>query len=419
MSAVADAPHPALAGAPWRVAASSRRLLDALEADGRPARFVGGCVRDGLKGLHREAWDVDLCTPEPPARVLALLERGRIKAVPTGLDHGTVTAVIDGQPFEITTLRTDVETDGRHAVVAFTDDFRADAARRDFTINAMSCDRAGRLFDYFEGEADLAAGVLRFVGEPGRRIAEDYLRVLRFFRFYARFGERPPDAATATALREGVAGMDRLSGERVRVELSKLLDAPDPRASVAWMDELEVLAWTLGGEVTRTLFERLVPIEPAPDPWRRLAALVRGAERPEATAEALTARLRLSNAEADRLVRLVRLVARRVDRADDATLARALYLDGADGVLASGLFALARDGEDGDAAREVVARVERREVPRFPLKGRDVVAAGVEPGPAVGRVLRRAEAAWLAAGCRADRAELLARLPAWVGEDTR
>jgi poly(A) polymerase/tRNA nucleotidyltransferase (CCA-adding enzyme) len=412
---VAGTPDPALVAAPWRRAAASQRLLDALEAGGRPARFVGGCVRDSLKGLERAAWDVDLCTPEPPERVLTLLERAGVKAIPTGLDHGTVTAVVDGQPFEITTLRRDVETDGRHAVVAFTADFRADAARRDFTINAMSCDRAGRLFDYFDGRADLAAGVLRFVGEPGRRIAEDYLRVLRFFRFYARFGTRAPDAATAAALRAGVAGLERLSGERVAAELEKLLDAPDPRAAVAWMDELGVLAWTLGGAPDRTLFDRLVAVEPAAEPWRRLAALVRGADG--AGARALAARLRLSKVDAARLERLVGVAAERLDRADAAALARTLYREGREGALAAGLFALARDGTDGDAAARLEARIAAAPVPTFPLKGADVVAAGVAPGAAVGRVLKRAEAEWLASGCAADGAALRARLPALVAAE--
>ncbi len=411
-AAVAGAPHPALVEAPWRRAATSQQLLDALEADGRPARFVGGCVRDSLKGLHRDAWDVDLCTPEPPERVAALLERASIKAIPTGLAHGTVTAVVAGQPFEITTLRRDVDTDGRHAVVAFTDDFAADAARRDFTINAMSCDRAGRLFDYFGGLGDLAAGVVRFVGEPRRRIAEDYLRVLRFFRFFARFGAAPPDPATAAALRDGVAGLDRLSGERVRVELLKLLDAPDPRAAVAWMDRLGVLTWLLGAGGERGLFDRLVALEPAPDPLRRLAALVRGA--PETDAASMARRLRCSNAEAARLERLTAVAAERLDCAEPARVRRALYRHGRDGALAAGLFALAAASVDGEAARDLAARLAKTPVPEFPLAGRDVVAAGVAPGPAVGRVLARAEAVWLAEGCEADAAALRARLPEWI-----
>jgi len=404
----------ALVHAPWRVAATSRRLLDALEAAGRPARFVGGCVRDSLKGLRRDAWDLDLCTPEPPDRVLELLARAGIKAVPTGLAHGTVTAVVNGQHFEVTTLRRDTATDGRHATVAFTDDFVADAARRDFTINAMSCDRDGRLFDYFGGRADLAAGVVRFVGEPARRIAEDYLRVLRYFRFYARFGEAPPDAATAAALRAGLAGMDRLAGERVRAELLKLLQAPDPRAALFWMDRLGVLAWTLGAPVDRGLVERLVAIEPAPDAERRLAALVRGASPPEP--EAVARRLRLSGAETARLVRLASAPLARLDRGDCADLRRALYRHGADDALALGLLALARDGDHAPAV-DLARRLAELPTPVFPLSGRDVVAAGVAPGPAVGRVLARAEAVWLAAGCRLDRDALLARLPALVAED--
>jgi tRNA nucleotidyltransferase/poly(A) polymerase len=278
----------------------------------------------------------------------------------------------------------------------------------------MSCDRAGRLFDYFGGLADVEAGVLRFVGDPRRRVAEDYLRVLRFFRFYARFGERPPDPATRAALAEGVTGLDRLSGERVRVEVLKLLEAPDPRAAVSWMAELGVLAWILGGSAQRTLFDRLVAIEPAADPVRRLAALLRDAGGPDAAA--LAARLRLSNAEAARLTRLVAVTLVRLDEADGATLARALYRDGRDGALAAGLFALARAGTDGGRAARLAARLKSAEVPVFPLKGGDVVAAGVTPGPEVRCVLRRAETLWLAGGCAADRETLLAHLPALVAE---
>src|SRR5690606_6891995 len=189
-----------LAGQPWLRAASSRRVLAALEADGRPARFVGGCVRDGLLGRAVEG-ELDLATPERPQQVIRLLERAGLPAIPTGLAHGTVSTIADGRHFEITTLRRDVATDGRHAEVEFTDDFAADAARRDFTINAMSCDRAGRLFDYFGGRADLAAGRVRFVGDPAARIAEDYLRILRFFRFFAHYGRPPADPAALAACR--------------------------------------------------------------------------------------------------------------------------------------------------------------------------------------------------------------------------
>ena len=194
------------------------------------ARVVGGAVRDALAG--REVTDIDLATPRTPDEVTQALRAAGIRAVPTGLDHGTVTAVAGGRGFEITTLRRDVETDGRHARVAFTDDWRADAARRDFTINALSMTRDGAVFDYFDGVADLRAGRLRFVGDPSSRIAEDYLRILRYFRFFARYASGPADPAALTAIRAGVPGLATLSAERVWSELIGILSAPDPRGAV-------------------------------------------------------------------------------------------------------------------------------------------------------------------------------------------
>ncbi len=402
-----DAPNTALLTAPWRKAPSSRRLLDALEEQGRRARFVGGCVRDTLAGRARAAWDLDLCTQEPPERVLRLLAAAGIEAIPTGLKHGTVTAVIGAQPFEITTLRRDAATDGRHAVVVFTDDFREDAARRDFTVNAMSCDREGRLFDYFAGRDDLAAGRLRFVGAPERRIEEDYLRVLRFFRFYASFGRRPPDNATAAALRAGVAGLDRLSGERVRQETRRLLEAPDPRAAVALMAELGILAWLLGAGPRRRLFESLVAHEREADWLLRLAALVRSSGT---AADELAQRLRLSNAEAERLQRLADATALDPRLLDDAELRRRLVLDGPDVTLAEGLWFLAENDAAASAFGAWRERVAATPVPALPLAGRDVLALGVPPGPEVGRLLGEVEARWRAGGCVADREQVLAWL---------
>jgi poly(A) polymerase len=202
------------------------------------ARVVGGAVRDALAG--HEITDIDLATPRLPEQVMQALQAAGIRAVPTGLDHGTVTAVAGGRGFEITTLRRDVETDGRHARVAFTEDWRADAARRDFTINALSMTRDGAVFDYFDGVADLRAGRLRFVGDPATRIAEDYLRILRFFRFFSRYAVGPADPAALAAIRAGVPGLAALSAERVWSELARILSAPDPRAAISLMDELGV-----------------------------------------------------------------------------------------------------------------------------------------------------------------------------------
>ena len=228
------------ARAPWLPAADTRAVLEALMADGKPARLVGGCVRDALAG--RPVTDVDIATPETPPRVIDLLRAAGLKAVPTGVEHGTVTAVVRGKPFEVTTLRRDVTTDGRHAVVAFTDDWTEDAARRDFTMNALSADPDGRVHDPFDGVADLAAGRVRFVGEARARIREDVLRILRFFRFHAHYGKGAPDADGLAACRELAPLLPRLSAERVATELLKLLKAPDAAATVRMMREAGILA---------------------------------------------------------------------------------------------------------------------------------------------------------------------------------
>ncbi len=212
------------------------RVWDALPE----ARIVGGAVRDSLAG--RPVADIDMATPKAPVHVMVALKRAGLKVVPTGLAHGTVTAVADGRPFEITTLRRDVETDGRHAVVAFTEDWQTDASRRDFTINAMSMARDGRIYDYFDGATDVQAGRIRFVGDPATRIAEDYLRILRFFRFYARYARVQPDPATLDALQAGIPGLAHLSVERVWMELRRILSAPDPDEAIAVMRRLGVLA---------------------------------------------------------------------------------------------------------------------------------------------------------------------------------
>ncbi|MEO1090018.1 MAG: CCA tRNA nucleotidyltransferase [Pseudomonadota bacterium] len=391
-------PDPRLVAAPWRTAPASVTLLDALEADGCPARFVGGCVRDALAARPRPVLDVDLCTPEPPVRVLDLLDRAAIRAIPSGLDHGTVTAIVDGRSFEVTTLRIDVATDGRHATVAFTDDFDADAARRDFTFNAMSCDRVGALFDPFQGDADLAAGRVRFVGDAATRIAEDRLRVLRYFRFFAGFGEALPDDSTRAALVAGAQALGALSGERIWQELRKLLETPDPRAAVALMADFGVLEAVLGIDVGRGTFDGLVPLETEPDAIRRLASLLR--DRPDATGS-LASCLRLGRTDAERLERLVHVPAVSPAELTAAELRRLLYRHGADGVLTAGLFAIAPTGSID--ASDWHARVARTPVPAFPLRGQDALDRGVPPGPTVGALLAEVERWWLDGGCAAPR----------------
>jgi poly(A) polymerase/tRNA nucleotidyltransferase (CCA-adding enzyme) len=359
------------------------------------ARVVGGAVRDALLG--RPVADIDLATPLAPDAVAAALGRAGLRALPTGLAHGTVTALSGGRGFEITTLRRDIATDGRHAEVAFTDNWQADAARRDFTFNALSLDRAGAVFDPFGGLADLRAGRVRFVGDPARRVAEDFLRVLRFFRFYARFGAQPPDAATRAALQDGAGGLGRLSAERVWGELKRILATPDPHAALRLMRALGVLAAVLP-EADGGRLERLAGLGLPPDPLLRLSA-VQGGD-PAALAE----RLRLSGAEAARLAAL----RGPPPPADPAGLRRALADTPAD-ILA--------DRARLAGSPEQVPTILAAEVPVFPLQGRDLVAAGIKPGPAVGEALRAGRAWWLQHGCAGSAGEVLAAMRLAGGDE--
>jgi poly(A) polymerase/tRNA nucleotidyltransferase (CCA-adding enzyme) len=376
--------------------AALARVWDALPE----ARIVGGAVRDALAG--RPVADIDLATPLEPGAVTAALAAAGIRVVPTGLAHGTVTAVVKGRGFEVTTLRRDIETDGRHAVVAFTADWAADAARRDFTVNAMSMARDGTVFDYFGGAADLAAGRVRFVGDPMTRIREDYLRVLRFFRFLARYGTAHPDEATLGALADAVPFLGRLSVERIWHELRLILAIPDPSGALSLMRGLGI--W---GAVMPEApgIDRAAGLPP--DPVLRVAAMLAG--DPLCLAE----RLKLSNSDRDRLVRLCAMPAVPV-AADDSALRRLL----ADHARADLIDRVWLAG--GDAGLR--GRLAALPAAVFPLEGRDVVALGVPPGPEVGTLLRAVRQWWLDGGCVADRdacAAVLAKraeLPKMTGQ---
>jgi len=378
-----------LDAAKWRKKRGMKRLLTALGADEGLTRYVGGAVRDDLLGLPVS--DIDLATRIPPDEVVRRLERAKIKAVPTGIDHGTVTAVSDGHPFEITTLRRDVSTDGRRATVAFTDDWQEDAARRDFTINALSADpKTGELFDYFGGLADLEQRHIRFIGDPLQRIAEDHLRILRFFRFHARFDAGEPDAAALDACAARANDLMALSRERIADELLKLLGLPDPSRTVSIMLDRDILKPVLPeiqASSIRTLRALIAAEEEAgikPDALRRLAALL---PREPVVADDIGSRLRLSNKARKRLVCAVEPA---TDEAPQA-LAYRVHLECA----IDRLLLANRIKEAG----EIVGWHS----PRLPIGGGALIERGLSEGPVVARTLRQIEDRWVASGFPAGR----------------
>ncbi|MEK0082764.1 CCA tRNA nucleotidyltransferase [Benzoatithermus flavus] len=406
-----ELPAPVRVHAAWLTAPESRRVLAALTADGRPARFVGGCVRDAVIHPELDVADLDIATPEPPERVMGLLEAAGIRVIPTGLKHGTVTALCGRHAYEITTLRRDVACFGRHAEVAFTDDFVEDAARRDFTINTMSCDGEGRLYDPFGGRADLLAGRVRFVGEARARIAEDYLRILRFFRFYARFGRPPADPEALAACAELAHGIDRLSGERVRQELFRILRTPRVVEAFRLMQATGVLARVVPWPVRPDRLKRLIEAYPGADPLLRLAAMVRDATADPESIGRLADRLRLSNAEARRLYDLLLLPL--PDTAAPPRAQRlAIHRLGAERYTDLVRLAVALDRADPADAEACLTLAATWRAPPFPIGGADLLVRGVHPGPALGRLLEAVRTFWEEADFAPDRAACLARLDA-------
>ena len=386
-----------LGNAAWFKRGDLASLLAQLNRDGEEARVVGGAVRNEL--LHIEVVEVDIATTAVPDEVARRAARAGWKAVPTGIEHGTVTVVIDGRPFEVTTLRQDVETYGRKAKVVFGRDWKADAERRDFTINALSARADGTVHDYVGALADIDARRVRFIGEPQKRIAEDYLRILRFFRFHAWYGEGAPDAAGLHACIVARAGLELLSRERVRTELLKLLLAPHAAPTLAVMAETGLLGAVLGGVPLLASFENTAKLEGAtgaePDAVRRLGAL--GVVVKE-DAERLVQRLRLSNAEAERLAALDFWW--RVSPASGTQAAHALlYQLGPQSFLDRVLLAWSRSdaGAADKAWQDLASLPQHWRPPVFPLKAADFMSRGIAPGPALGRALRAAEQAWIAA----------------------
>lgn len=365
----------------WLTAAQTRAVMKAL-APARPL-FVGGCVRDALMGRASE--DIDIAVVSPPDQTMALAEGAGLRAIGTGVEHGVVTVIVDGAPFEVATLRRDVATDGRRAVVAFTDRIEDDAARRDFTLNALYANAGGDVLDPLgEGLADLEARRIRFIGDARLRLREDYLRILRFFRFHAQFGISPLDKAGLAACLAERGGLEAISAERIGAEMKKMLSAPDPGAAVLGMgpiltDILPDAHWP-SGLIAAEAGWRLPP-----EPMRRIAAL-------EA---ASLDRLRLSKAETAQV--------EAINRCKDLSLNEAVYRHGAkaaiDGLVVSG-------APYSDQTRDI----KRAQEAVFPVTAADLMDRGVAKGPKLGAALKRLEADWIAAGFTLSKSDLLARL---------
>lgn len=409
-----------LAGkADWLGEKHLQRLLAALADGGEEARVAGGAVRNALIG--QPVADVDIATTTVPDETIRRAEAAGFKAVPTGIEHGTITIVAGGKPFEVTTLRADIETDGRRAKVSFGRDWKADAERRDFTINALYAEADGTIVDLVGGVADIEARRLRFIGDPEARIREDYLRILRFFRFFAWYGDGRPDAEGLKACARLKEGLGQLSVERVWSELKKLLSAPDPSRALLWMRQASVLTSVLpesekwGIDAINALTRAEKDLGWTPDPLLRLEAIV----PPDAARmKALAERLRFSVSDAGRL-RQWALTVPVEPKTTEAELAKRLYRGDHQGLVDRLRLSLAsargRAVEDNDALLEaggfsrLLAFAGKWKKPDFPLKGADLTTLGASPGPKLGATLKNLENEWVESGFALDRGALLER----------
>lgn len=398
-----------ISNADWFKRPETQAIFACLNRDGFEARAVGGALRRTLFG--RQVTEIDFATTARPEDVIRLAARAGLKSVPTGLDHGTVTIIANGVPFEVTSLRRDVETDGRRAVVEFGENWAEDARRRDFTINALFADASGEVHDPLGGLPDLLARRVRFIGDPHARIKEDYLRILRFFRFSAEYAGGDFDEAGVLACVQERDGLARLSRERVRAEILRILVARRAEAAIRIMDESGILLLLFGGVEQRARFEEVCAIEAAlaqaPNPILRLGALATFVEE---DAERVAERLRLSSAEAAELTALAAAAPHVSAHMDRPSLEAALYRTGPAIFRGRLLLAWAESGAAPDDAawRETLGLADVWRRPKFPLSGADLIALGWQPGPKLGEALKALEIHWIENGFKPARDELLA-----------
>ena len=400
----------------WLSWPETQKLVAAFDGQGDALRFVGGAVRDAL--LKRPVSDVDAATTLPPQKVMSLLEKAGIKVVPTGLSHGTVTAVVEGKPFEVTTLRRDVQTHGRHADVVFTTDWQQDAARRDFTLNALYCDAQGKVYDYFQGVRDAKAGRVVFIGDALQRIEEDGLRILRFFRFHAHYGQEAINHEGLNACFQKRSMIEKLSGERIQQEMLKLLAADAAAEMIDAMIQSEVMEMVLpGARDTSSMHAwprvRLMT-DHQPDAAIALALLLRSTQDTAATLSALVKRWKISNKLQQRLTSATRFsaIATTMPEAEQKAMLRRLGNDGfLDRVLISWAEHLSETPDKAQmiaaAYRMMLNLAQRWDVPQFPLNGEDLQAVGVAPGPELGQWLQFLEQWWEREDYKPGKAELL------------
>ena len=393
--------------APWLTSGPTARVLELLNGQAEEARVVGGAVRNAL--LKIPTGDIDIATTALPAEVIRRAKAAGIKSVPTGIEHGTVTLVVDAQPFEVTTLREDIETFGRKAKVAFGRDWVRDAQRRDFTINGLSVDADGVVHDYVGGLGDIVAKRVRFIGDPDQRIAEDYLRILRFFRIHAAYGSGEPDRAGYLACIRARSGLTGLSAERLRMEMLKLMVAEGAVGAIAAMADGGLLLRILGGLVYTGPFTAMIAAERLlglkADAVRRLGALAVAVTE---DARRVAMRLRLTNSETKALDSMGHRWWRLAGM-DEAMARRRLYRLGADRYRDRLMLAWARAGGDSNSAhwQQLATLPARWSAPKFPLKAADFVGRGIAEGPMLGQVLASAEEAWLAADFPLDETALI------------
>lgn len=410
---MSDTPKGKLSRAAWMDSPETLKLMLALcggtDDNGDEARFVGGCVRDVV--LNRSVFDIDIATSHDPEEVISRLETAEIKAIPTGIEHGTVTAVVEGARYEITTLRRDVETDGRHAVVAFTDNWKEDARRRDFTMNALYCDIRGDIYDYFDGLEDARQGIVRFIDDPAARIEEDVLRILRFYRFHAHYGKADPLLEARSACRQGAKDLANLSAERIQIEILKLLQAGNCAAVWQMMAEDGILDIVLKPARDTDSLGHLVAIELALDSKsyapRRLAALI-GFD-PKA-AKDIAAALKLSNTDRKTLIRICDPAARLDHDTPAPQMRQDIYRHGIEDTLNRLFMTAAVDKTPVEDMETPYRMIIRTRLPRLPVKGSDLITRGLEPGPDFGKTLKAVEDWWLAADFEPGRTACLKKL---------